>query len=102
MSRKLSDSEIKQRLQQLRNVTQLHAIARQKLQEALASLRELRAQLASKDARIAELEMKLADKEAQRKTLAGYLYKAGKGSDLELGAPGGTRTPDFRVRSATL
>lgn len=85
MSRKLPNSEIKQRLQQLRNVTKLHAIARQRLLEALATIKALKALLASQDARIAELETKLADKEAQRKTLAGYLYKAGKESDEERG-----------------
>ena len=76
MAIKLSDSEIKHRLVQLRNITKLHAIARAKLLEALATIKELRALLKAKDARIAELEATLADKELQRKTLSQYLYKA--------------------------
>ena len=54
----------------------MHAIARAKLLEALATIKELRALLKAKDARIAELEATLADKELQRKTLSQYLYKA--------------------------
>jgi transposase len=78
MSRKLSDQEIKQRLQQLRNVTHMHAIARAKLLHALATIKDLKRQLVNKDLRIAELETKLLDKEAQRKALANKLFKARK------------------------
>lgn len=46
---------------------------------------QLHRAISSRDARIAELETKLADKEVQRKTLAGYLYKAGKASDQARG-----------------
>lgn len=76
--RKLSDQEIKQRLQQLRNVTRLHAIAREKLQQALATIKDLKVQLLAKDQHITELETKLLDKEAQRKVLASKLWKAKK------------------------
>jgi len=78
MAKKLSDSEIKQRLQQLRNVTHLHAVARDKLAQALETIKDLKQQLVSKDLRIAELETRLLDKEAQRKVLAAKLWKAKK------------------------
>ncbi len=78
MSRKLSDQEIKQCLQQLRNVTHLHAIARDRLAKALATVKGLKHQLAHKDLRIAELETKLLNKDVQRKTLAHKLFKAKK------------------------
>jgi transposase len=76
MAKRLSDTEVKQRLQQLRNVTKLHAVARAKLLAALATIRELRALLIQKDTRIAELEARLVDKETQRKELASKLFKA--------------------------
>lgn len=78
MAKKLSDHEIKQRLQQLRNVTRLHAVARKKLVQALVTVKELKRQLANKDLQIAELETKLLDKESQRKALAAKLFKAKK------------------------
>jgi hypothetical protein len=63
MAKKLSDSEIKQRLRQLRNVTHLHAVAREKLAQALATIKALKQQLVNKELRIAELETRLLDKE---------------------------------------
>jgi transposase len=78
MARKLTDTEIKHRLQQLRNITHLHGVARDRLEQALATIKDLRLQLASKDERIAELEVQLLDKESQRKELAAKLWKAGK------------------------
>ncbi len=78
MAKKLSDVEIKQRLQQLRNVTNLHARAMAKVTK-LESLLKLKDHLLlEKDQRIAELETKLMDKEAQRKEMAAKLFKAKK------------------------
>jgi len=78
MAKKLSDTEIKHRLQQLRNITHWHAVARTKLEQALATIKDLRLQLQAKDTRIAGLEVLLADKESQRKELAAKLWKARK------------------------
>lgn len=78
MPKKLTDTEIKKRLQQLRNVTMLHsrALARvAKLEVLLCTKEEI---IVSRDARIAELETKLLDKESQRRELAGKLFKAKK------------------------
>jgi transposase len=76
MTKRLPDTEVKRRLQQLRNVTRLHAVSRAKLLEALTTIQELRAMLVQKDIRIAELEASQVDKEAQRKELAAKLFKA--------------------------
>lgn len=78
MAKKLSDTEIKQRMQQLRNVTHLHAVARDKLMGALATIKDLKLQLGTKDERITELEVQLANKESQRLELAAKLWKARK------------------------
>lgn len=78
MSKKLSDFEIKQRLQQLRNVTMLHAKARARVLNLQALLADRDAQLVTKDTRIADLEVQLLNKESQRKELAAKLWKAGK------------------------
>ena len=64
MAKRLSDDEIEKRLQQLRNVTNLHAVARDKLLKALITIKDLKRQLANKDLHITELETKLLDKEA--------------------------------------
>jgi len=93
MAKKLSDSEIKQRLQQLRNVTRLHAIARAKLERALATIKDLRHQLANKDLYIAELETKLLEKEAQRKVLAAKLWKAKKKRSQDVAEQTGKAKP---------
>jgi transposase len=78
MGLKLSETEIKQRLQQLRNVTKLHAAARAQVARLKALLLEKDTLLAVKDQQIVELETKFADKESQRKELAGKLWKAKK------------------------
>jgi transposase len=78
MGLKLSEPEIKQRLQQLRNVTKLHAAARAQVAKLKALLLEKDIQLTAKNTRIAELETKLLNKESQRKELAGKLWKAKK------------------------
>lgn len=78
MPKQLTDTEVKQRLQQLRNVTVLHAraIARVARLEAVVKARD--ELLRQKDTRISELETKLLNKESQRKELAGKLFKAKK------------------------
>jgi transposase len=91
MGLKLSETEITQRLQQLRNVTKLHAAARAQVAKLKSLLLEKDAQLATKDIRIAELETKLLDKESQRKELAGKLWKAKK--DHQTDASAGKPTP---------
>jgi transposase len=78
MPKKVSDTEIKHRLQQLRNVTMLHARAMARVTKLESIIAGLRAQLLRKEARITELETKLLDKEAQRKELASKLWKAKK------------------------
>jgi transposase len=78
MAKKLTDTEIKQRLQQLRNVTMLHARAMAKIAKLEALLKARHALLVQKDARILELETKRLDKESQRQELAGKLWRAKK------------------------
>ncbi len=78
MAKKLAEAEIKKRLQQLRNVTMLHARAIAKIAKLEAWLEVRDDLLLQKDARIVELETKLLDKEAQRKDLASKLFKAKK------------------------
>jgi transposase len=92
MATRLTDTEIKQRMQRLRNVTHLHSVARDRLLSALATIKDLRLQLVAKDERIAELEVRLADKESQRKELAAKLWKARK-HRKEQAAAGITDTP---------
>lgn len=81
---------MKWRLQQLRNVTRLHAVARQrliklvqKLKEAHQVQAELKRLLKEKDKTIEQLNHQLLDKEAQRKELIGYLYKETKKKENE-------------------
>lgn len=84
MAKKLTESEIKQRLQQLRNVTHLHAVARDRLTSAMFTIKDLELQLTRKDELISKLEIKLADKESQRKELAAKLWKAKKRRQQDL------------------
>lgn len=84
MPKKLSDIEIKHRLQQLRNVTMLHNQARAKvaqLEDVIIAKNEI---IASQQAQITQLETKLLDKEAQRKELASKIFKARKDRKTEL------------------
>lgn len=75
---RLTDTEIRKRLQQLRNVTHLHAVTRTKLEQALLVVKSLKIELATKDTRITELKLALISKESQRKELAAKLWKAKK------------------------
>jgi hypothetical protein len=76
MPKKLSDTEIKKRLQQLRNITMLHARAIAKVAKLETLLKTKNQLLTAKDSRIVELEIQLLDKESQRKALADKLWKA--------------------------
>lgn len=78
MPKRLSDTEIKQRLQQLRNITMLHARAIAKVTKLEVLLKARDTLLLQKDAHIVQLETKLLDKEAQRKELSSKLFKAKK------------------------
>lgn len=78
MPKTLDKIEISKRLQELRNITLLHAKARKRVEKLEATLAITNALLLVKDQRIAELEAALEDKELQRKTMASYLYKAEK------------------------
>ena len=78
MAKKLSDTEIKNRLQQLRNITMLHARAIAKVAKLERLVKAKDALLLQRDQRIAELETALLDKEAQRKALADKFFKAKK------------------------
>ena len=78
MAFRLPDKEIRKRLQQLRNVTALHAAANKKIVRLEAVIVAKEALLGEKDATITELEAKLLDKEAQRNVLASKLFKAKK------------------------
>lgn len=78
MPKALDKSEINKRLQELRNVKQLHTKARKMVVKLKTKLAAKDALLLAKDQRIAELEAALEDKELQRKTMASYLYKADK------------------------
>lgn len=84
MANQLSDQEIKRRLQQLRNVTSLHAKARQRVESLETIVAEQAKLLAAKDQYIAQLQQQLVDKEAQRQALASYLYKAGQKTKAKL------------------
>lgn len=104
MAKKLSDSEVKQRLQQLRNITMLHARAIAKVAKLETLVRTKDMLLEERDRRIAELETKLLDKEAQRKELASKLFKAKKDRvkaaiTRDLAAASGTplRSPGARL-----
>lgn len=98
MSKKLTEAEVKRRLQQLRNVTILHERAINKVAQLKAALEEKDRQLAAKDKRIAELAAALEDKEQQRKTLSEYLYRAEKKRTGEPSRPPGKQpgSPAYR------
>jgi hypothetical protein len=94
MASKLSDIEIKKRLQQLRNVTMLHAKARDRIASLEGVIVEKNILLAARDARIAELETALADKESQRRELAAKIFKARKDTKADLSLrTGSSRKP---------
>ena len=82
---KLSESEIRSRLRELRNKTKLHEVARSRVAELESIIKEKDKALSEKDTQIAKLksqvsnlELQLADKESQRKELAAKLFKSKK------------------------
>jgi len=81
----LLDQEVRHRLTRLRNLERLHDRDQQTKAKLRAENKRLKIQLAARDVRIAELEQHLADKELERKTLAGYLYKSGRDKALTVG-----------------
>lgn len=87
MATKLSDLEVRHRLQQLRNMTALHTRAIAKIARLETVITAKDNLLAEKDHRIAELETKLLDKEAQRKVLSEKLFKAKKDHSAVAGQP---------------
>lgn len=70
MVERLSDYEIKKRLQQLRFATNLHASARARFKCTLMTIDDLKLKLNAKNIRIAEMEVLLANQESQRKELS--------------------------------
>lgn len=92
MAKRLSEAEIKKRLQQLRNVTMLHARALARIIKLETIVKTKDELLTRKDALIAELEIKLLDKEVQRLELASKLWKAKKDRQSSL-RPSTTKTP---------
>lgn len=86
MAHKLTDQEIKQRLQQLRNVQALHLRAIAKIAQLQDFIKLKNSLIILKDNQIAELQAKLIDKENQRQVLADKLFKAKKdhGSEVRI------------------
>jgi transposase len=85
MAFRLTESEIRHRLTQWRNLKQLHQAARGRIATLLQSNIQLKADKAklkqiiqTKDKTIRQLRDQLADKEVQRKELLGFLYKETK------------------------
>lgn len=85
MAFRLSETEIRRRLTRLRNLEMMHCAARERITKLLANNKQLKDEkvklkqlINTKDKTIRELRDRLADKEAQRKELLGYLYKETK------------------------
>src|SRR3989344_1814424 len=85
MAFRLAEEEIRKRLIAWRNLKQLHRAARERIARLLAENTQLKSGraklkqlLKTKDSTIQQLRNQLADKEAQRKELLGYLYKETK------------------------
>lgn len=85
MASSLSEETIRQRMQEWRNIKHLHTVARNRIIVLLARIKQLTVEktalkdiLSQKDTIIQTLRSQLADKEAQRKELLGYLYKETK------------------------
>lgn len=85
MAFRLSEEKIRHRMIEWRNIKRLHQAARTRIVALLAEIKRLTVEKASlkrlltqKDTVIQALRNQLADKEAQRKELLGYLYKETK------------------------
>lgn len=86
----LTQTDIKQRMIEWRNFKRLHTIARKRITVLLTTIKQLtnekmglKALLQEKDTLVQQLRNQLADKEAQRKELLGYLYKETKKKEGE-------------------
>ena len=85
MAFRLSEKDIRQRLIEWRNLKMMHRQARQRVTKLLTQIKQfqvdktkLKQLIRVKDKTICQLRDQLADKEAQRKELLGYLYKETK------------------------
>ncbi len=85
MAFRLAEAEIRKRLVAWRNLKQLYQAARERIARLLVDNAQLKSGkakllqlLKTKDSTIQQLRNQLADKEAQRKELLGYLYKETK------------------------
>lgn len=85
MAFRLAEAEIRKRLVAWRNLKRLHQAARERIARLLLENTQLKGTattlkqlLTTKDATIQQLRDQLADKEAQRRELLGYLYKETK------------------------
>lgn len=90
MALRVPETEIRQRFIEWRNLKQLQVKARLRIAKLVAQLKEERRQkaelkqlLQAQAATINQLQNALADKEAQRKELIGYLYKETKQQEDE-------------------
>lgn len=88
MAFRLSEETIHHRLIEWRNLKRLRTTARERITALLVQIKQLTEEkaglkrlLIQKDTAIQELRDRLADKEAQRKELLGYLYKETKKSE---------------------
>lgn len=80
MAFRLSEKDIRQRLIEWRNLKMMHRQARQRVTKLLTQIKQfqvdktkLKQLIRVKDKTICQLRDQLADKEAQRKELLGYL-----------------------------
>jgi transposase len=85
MAFRLSENEIRQRLVKLRNLKMMHSKARQRVARLVSEVKQFKADkirlkqlIRVKDKTIRQLRDQLADKEAQRKELLGFLYQETK------------------------
>ena len=85
MAFRLSEDEIRQRLVKLRNLKMMYGNSRQRVSKLLAEVKQfkidkikLKQLIKTKDKAIQQLRDQLADKEAQRKELLGFLYRETK------------------------
>lgn len=85
MAFRLAEQEIRQRLTRLRNLEMMYRAAKQRIATLLTENKNLKVDKATltqlakeKEAALKDLRDQLADKEAQRRELLGYLYKETK------------------------
>lgn len=111
MAFRLASAEIHQRLVEWRNLKRLHRAARERIARLLAEntqlkngMTTLKQMLTTKDRTIQQLRNQLADTEAQRKELLGYLYKETKkkeGQQERAKRPGAYRRPKPKEEDIT-